>query len=75
MRNFTFLRKKKLLLLLFLFFSALVQAQITAVDDSSVTIFVGPSQTVAYNVISNDTFNGVPATSTNTNVTPFTSGP
>mgnify|MGYP000712298209 FL=1 len=48
---------------------------IFANDDGPVTIMSGLSPVVAYSVLNNDTLNGAAVTTTNTDVTPVTSGP
>ena len=67
---------KKLYFVTFLFFGLLFNftafAQIDAVNDGPITI---PTGSTLPNVTSNDTLNGVLVTSSNTNVTPVTTGP
>ncbi|NHL02147.1 beta strand repeat-containing protein, partial [Flavobacterium turcicum] len=48
---------------------------VDAVNDPAVTIASNNSTAVALNALTNDTFNGVAATTVNTNVTPLTTGP
>ena len=67
---------KKILLILLMLFVFVGQSQIITVNDPAVTV---PSSAIATTVpgtvITNDTLNGIAVTTTNTNVTPITTGP
>ncbi len=55
--------------------TVLVLNPVDAVNDPSVTIASNNNVAVALNALTNDTFNGVAATTSNTNVTALTTGP
>jgi hypothetical protein len=55
--------------------TVVVNNPVDAVNDPSVTVASNNTVVTALNALTNDTLSGIAATTTNTNVTPLTTGP